>query len=221
MSTFTALPGQETLVACWRTLAQMSAGARLIRSSATVAAVFPTWTPLNNAIMLTAAADAGADAVSELTRVYGDAGVAVWALWVPSPARDLDMPDDVRAVGRLERDTTTLVMQATLRRGLRLHDGVIRTSIATVTRVGTEAVPVADLGEPDETPGLSAWVLVHDAVAVACAWSFLHENDCGIYAVGTLPQWRRRGLQSTRIGQEVYASLGFAPVGRYEEWISQ
>ena len=61
--------------------------------------------------------------------------------------------------------------------------------------------------------------------------------------MGTLPQWprcdprealtdhvladaQRRGartatLQSTRMGQPMYLSLGFAPVGRYGEWVSR
>jgi GNAT superfamily N-acetyltransferase len=240
--TVTALPGQETLLECWSALAQMSPGARLVRAPATVAAVFPSWAPLNNAIMLTADDGAASAAVSELSRVYGDAGVDVWALWVPSRARSLDGSDDVRVVGRLERDTTTLVMHATLEQGLRLHDGAVRTSIAAVTRVGNEAVAASELDEPDEMPGLAAWVMVHDDAAVASAWSFQHERDCGIYAVETVPRWRRRGfaralvehalahaqrrgahtasLQSTQMGQYLYESLGFEPAGRYEEWIS-
>jgi hypothetical protein len=32
---------------------------------------------------------------------------------------------------------------------------------------------------------------------------------------------RTASLQSTRMGQPLYESLGFAAVGRYEEWISQ
>jgi len=149
----------------------------------------------------------------------------------------------VRAVGRLRRDTTTLVMQATLPKGLRLHDGVAPASIAAATRATDEPVPAADLGEPETAPGLAAWVMVQDDVAVAGAWSFLHESDCGIYAFGTLPGWRRRGLarslvehvladaerrgartatlQSTRMAQPLYESLGFEPAGRYEEWTSQ
>ena len=89
-------------------------------------------------------------------------------------------------------------------------------------------------------PNLDGWVLIHDQVAVAGAWSFLHDSDCGIYAVGTVPRWRRQGfaralvehvlaeaqllgartatLQSTRMGQPLYESLGFQPAGRYEEW---
>ena len=91
-------------------------------------------------------------------------------------------------------------------------------------------------------PNLDGWVLIHDQVAVAGAWSFLHDRDCGLYAVGTVPGWRRQGfaralvehvlahaqlrgartasLQSTRMGQPLYESLGFQPAGRYEEWAS-
>jgi ribosomal protein S18 acetylase RimI-like enzyme len=242
-STVIALPGQEILLACWSTLAKMSPGASLIRSSATVAAVFPSWAPLNNAIMLDAHDGAATAAASRLANVYAEAGVDVWALWVPSRATDLDAPDDVREVGQLARDTTTLVMEATLSQELRPHDGVVRTSIAAVTRAASEAVPTTELEEPDQAPGLDGWVMVQDDVTVSCAWSFLRETDCGIYTVGTLPAWRRRGLarslvehvladaahrgartatlQSTRMGQPLYESLGFEPVGRYEEWIFQ
>ncbi len=239
-----ALPGQETLLACWSALAQLSPGARLMRSSAAAAAVFPSWAPLNNAILLTAHDGASAAAAScQLASVYVDAGVGVWALWTPSRVTDLDAPAEVRAVGGFKRDTTTLVMQATLPPGLRYHDGVVQTSIATATRATDEPVPAADFEEMDRVPGMAAWVMVHDDVAVAGARSFLHGTACGIYAVGTIPEWRRRGfarslmehvladaqrrgartatLQSTAMGQPLYESLGFVPAGRYEEWISQ
>ena len=122
-----ALPGQETLLECWSALAQLSPGAQVIRRSAAVAAVFPSWVPLNNAIVLGAHDAASAAAVaSRLTGVYADAGVGAWALWISSNATDLDAPDDVQAVAGLKRDTTTLVMQTTLSPGLRLHDGVVR-----------------------------------------------------------------------------------------------
>ena len=241
----TVLPGQETLVASWSTLAQLSPGARLIRSPAAVAAVFPSWEPLNNAIMLNAPGGAAAAAAaSQLASAYAAAGVDSWALWVPSCATDLDAPDDVREVDGMKRDTTTLVMRADLRPGLREHAGVVRASIPAATRAaGDEPVPATDLGDPESAAGLTAWVMIQEGAAVAGAWSFLHESDCGIYAVGTLPEWRRRGLaralmehvladaqrrgawtatlQSTRIAQPLYESLGFEPVGRYEEWVSR
>ena len=241
MRTIAPAPGQETLVATWTALAQLSPGAKLIRSSTAVAAVFPSWAPLNNAIMLTApTATATAAAASQLAPVYAAAGVPEWALWVPSYATDLDAPDGVREVRGMRRDTTTLVMRTLLPRGLRQHGSVVRTSIGTATRATDEPVPAADIEEPEGIPNLSGWVLLHDAVAVAGAWGFLQDSDCGIYAVGTVPRWRRHGfaralvehiladaqlrgaqtasLQSTRMGQPLYESLGFQPVGRYEEW---
>ena len=36
--------------------------------------------------------------------------------------------------------------------------------------------------------------MVRDGLAVAGAWSVIEGTDCGIYAVGTVPVWRRRGL---------------------------
>jgi GNAT superfamily N-acetyltransferase len=239
-----SLPGQDTLLACWQALARLSPGARLIRSATTRAAVFPAWAPLNNAILLDSEdAVARAASVAELTRVYAGAGVGVWALWISSRTPDLDAPDQVLDVGGLKRDTTTLVMRTRFAQPVRLHDGVVQTSIAAATRAaGDRPVPVAELAEPDRQPGLSAWVLVRDGFAVAGAWSFLRGLDCGIYTVGTVPEWRRQGLartlmqhvladarrrgartatlQSTRMGQPLYESLGFEPVGRYEEWIS-
>lgn len=134
-------------------------------------------------------------------------------------------------------------MQATVRPGRRRHAGVVRASVAAATRAaGDEPVPLVELGEPDDALGLAAWAMVQDGMAVAGAWSLLHDGDCGIYTVGTLPEWRRRGLaraltehilgdahrhgartatlQSTPMARRLYESLGFAPVGRYEEWIA-
>ena len=240
-TTVDVLPGQDTLLGSWTALAQLSPEAKLIRTSTVVAAVFPCWAALNNAIMLTTAdSTTTASAASQLVPGYAEAGVGAWALWIPSRATDLDAPDSVRDVSGLTRDTTTLVMQATLPRGLCQHDSVVRTSIATATRASDEPVPMSDIEEPEGPLNLAGWVLIHDQVAVAGAWSFLHDNDCGIYAVGTVPRWRRRGvaralvehvlaearlleartatLQSTRMGQPLYESLGFQPAGRYEEW---
>ena len=237
------LPGQDTLLASWSALAELSPGARLLRSSATVAAVFPAWSPLNNAILL-AGADGASVAIAHLSSVYAEEGVGAWALWLPTRRTDLDAPDEVRELDGFKRDTTTLVMRTALPEELPPHDRVVRTSIAAATRAaGDGPVPAAHLPKPDWLPGLDGWVMVHDELAVAGAWSFLHGTDCGIYAVGTLPDWRRRGLaralmlhvmgdakrrgartatlQSTRMGRPLYASLGFEPVGRYEEWISR
>lgn len=235
------LPGQQTLMECWRALAQLSPGARIVETPEALAAVFPDWVPLNNAIVVgdgdlatTAAATAS---------LYDEAGVPQWALWVPSRTADLHGPDTVPEVAALKRDTTTLVMHADLPDGLRAHDAVVETSIASLERVSDDPLlPTSQLGAPDGVPGLSAWVIVQDGSAVATTWSFVHRGDCGIYAVETLPAWRRRGLaralvehvllraadqgartmslQSTEMGRPLYEAMGFRPAGRYEEWVS-
>jgi GNAT superfamily N-acetyltransferase len=234
------LPGQETLLASWGALARLSPGARIHRDPLVAAAVFPSWAPLNNAIVLRGS---GLAAANRASGRFQDSGVDVWALWIPSSATDLDAPDLVDEIGALKRDTTTLVMRTALSAGLRHDARVVRTSIATATQASDEPVPVADLGEPDQVPRLAGWVLVHNGWAVSGAWSYRHRADCGIYAVGTVPSLRRRGfarslvehvlaaaaragartasLQSTRMGRPLYESLGFEPVGRYEEWISR
>ncbi len=243
-NSFATLPGQDTLAACWTTLALTSPGAEVIRGATTITAVFPSWAPLNNAILSTGVSSAAESVIDELAVRYRGAGVDAWALWLPSRATSLDAPDVVPDLEQLSRDTTTLVMQATLGPGLRRHPDVVQTSLASIIDNSDERpVPVGALGEPERLPGLSAWAMVHEGVVVTSAWTFLHEGDCGVYAVETLSPWRRRGfarvlmehlladarshgarsasLQSTRMGQPLYASLGFAPAGRYEEWTWQ
>jgi GNAT superfamily N-acetyltransferase len=223
-------------------LAQLSPGAEIVESALTVAAVFPSWAPLNNAILLGEEDDDAATAAVTMTSLYAAAGISQWALWVPSSADDLSAPDRMPEVGALTRDTTTLVMHADIPGGLRPHEGVVETSIATLELVDCDPpVPASRLGAPDGVPGLSAWVMVRDGVAVATTWSFLHRDDCGIYAVETLPAYRRRGvaralvehvlhsasrrgarttsLQSTEMGRPLYERIGFRSAGRYEEWV--
>jgi GNAT superfamily N-acetyltransferase len=141
----------------------------------------------------------------------------------------------------VERDVTTLVMTARLMGQFDRDPDVSRTSIVSAVQASDVAVPIANLGTPEDVPGLDAWVLIEDGMAVAGAWTYRHGADCGVYAVGTVPEMRRRGfarrlmghllnhatndgacsasLQSTPMGRDLYESLGFLPTGRYEEWL--
>jgi GNAT superfamily N-acetyltransferase len=212
-----------------------------MRSPAVDVALFPAWAPLNNAIVLDPDDTAPAEIASDLAALYDAAAVDTWALWLPTRTTNLDAPDEVCEVGELTRDTTTLVMQAVIPGGLRNQSNVERTSVQVAARATDEPVVRSRLEPPDPQPGLSAWVLFDGDLAIAGAWSFLQGDDCGIYAVGTVEQWRRRGraralvehvladardrgartasLQSTRMGRPLYESLGFEAVGRYEEWV--
>jgi GNAT superfamily N-acetyltransferase len=235
-----ALPGQDTLIRAWQALTTISAGARLVRRPDATVAVFPDWAPLNNAI-LHGPVDRASSVAADVAGVYEAAGVPSWALWLPAEAASFEAADTVRSVGALRRDDSTLVMRADLTGPTRQSDPrVRRTTVAVATRATDEAVPVADLEPPEGIPGFDAWVLCVDGLAVCGAWSYLHGADCGIYTVGTVPDRRGRGLaralvdhvlahaqtrgartaslQSTPMGQRLYASVGFSAVGRYEEW---
>jgi GNAT superfamily N-acetyltransferase len=234
------LTGEATLIASWGALARLSAGARLERRTATLAAVFPNWLPLNNAILLDPPGSAAA-AAADLRELFDDAGVDSWALWLPSSGTGFAAPDTVREVEGMQRDTTSLVMKLEIARWLPRDPRVVRTSVAAAAVASDEPVPSRELPGPSAEGDMDGWVLVQDNAAVAGAWSHLHGTDCGVYAVGTVPAWRRRGLaralmqhvladaanrgartatlQSTPMGERLYRRLGFAPVGRYEEWV--
>ena len=239
----TALAGQETVLSCWQALTGTEFGpGRLIETPYVIAAVFPEFDYFNNAIVISDL-DCVEAAAASAADVYADAGISTWALWVPSDATNLAGPvDRVRAVGSLTRDETTLVMHRNLTDGLRTDDRVTRVSGSALRRLAVdEAVPVDELGEPDPGAQVTGWALVADGQAVATAYTHRNGTDCGVYAVGTLEPWRRRGLaralvehvladafaagmrtatlQSTPMGQPLYESLGFRAVGRYEEWL--
>jgi GNAT superfamily N-acetyltransferase len=236
------LPGEATLVASWRALARTSPGATVTESPGSVTACFPAWAPLNNAIAHVPVADEERTAL-EVTRLdasYREAGVGTWAYWVPSPARDLAAPD-AGVVSGLTRDVTTLVMRADLDHERRSSTDARATSLASAASAGDAPIAVEALGDAEGAPGVGAWVMLDGATAVAGVWTVVHDHDCGVYAMGTAPGWRRRGLatvllehaladawrrgartaslQSTPEAVSLYRSLGFEAVGRYEEWV--
>jgi ribosomal protein S18 acetylase RimI-like enzyme len=237
------LPGEETLFGSWAALAAESAGARMLSTGTSFAAVFPEWEVLNNAILLDPpTTETASTAARELADVYSHAGVRAWALWVPSHRRDLDASDTVAMVDGMVRDTTTLVMTLDLSDGMPSHPGVLATTVETAGLAGGTPVPGSAVPVDDRTRDINGWVFIEDELAVAGAWTYRKGRDVGVYAVGTAPEWRRRGharalmvhaladayrhgartasLQATAMGASLYRSLGFRPVGRYEEWIA-
>jgi GNAT superfamily N-acetyltransferase len=237
-----SLDGQDTLVASWRALARQSTGAIVTTTPRVVAAQFPKWAPLNNAILLAdPSSQSAAAAAAELAALYRPADITTWAMWLPASTTNLTDPDQVMEVEGMRRDTTTLVMTRELTHGPMPARGVVRTSIDAATRAGDDPILASELSRPITETDLEAWVIIREGMAVAGGWSFVHGTDCGIYAVSTAPSWRRRGLaralmrgmldaayrrgartaslQSTLMGEPLYRSLGFEPVGRYEEWV--
>lgn len=236
-------PGEETLLGSWAELAATSPGAHLAYTHFAVAAVFPQWAPLNNAILVDPPSPyAASAAAAELADVYRGSGVDSWALWLPSSQTTFDAADNVTSVDGMRRDVTTVAMTLDLAAGMPLlHARVQRTTAAAANVAGESPVPVEDLPAAGDDSDVRGWVLTAGAHAIAGAWTFRDGQDVGVYAVGTVPQYRRRGiaralmlhvladaymagartasLQSTPMGAPLYASLGFRAIGRYEEWV--
>ena len=236
------LAGQDTLLGSWDALSSLSPGAHLRSTRTSLVAVFPEWLPLNNAVLLdpptpkTAAA-----AAAEVSQVYAAAGVGQWALWLPNPALDFGSPDEVASVEGMVRDVSTLVMTRELSAGLPLDRRVRCTTVDAAGRAGDAPVPADELPFADPGSEVLGWSLVEGGSAVVGAWSYRSGADVGIYAVGTVPAWRRRGLasrlmlhvladayrrgartaslQSTPMGVPLYTRLQFHAVGRYDEWV--
>jgi GNAT superfamily N-acetyltransferase len=239
----TTLAGQATLLSCWQALANTGFGPGvLVATPHAIAAVFPESPYFNNAI-LTGGVESAEPAAAAVAHLYAEAGIASWALWVPSEATAFDgVTDGLDAVGPLTRDVTTLVMELDLT-ALPRRDERVRTVSSTALRrlTSDETVPADELGHAAPGTPVTGWALVERGQAVVSAFTHRSGRDLGIYAVGTLPPWRRRGLarvlvehiladahsagartaslQSTPMGQSVYDALGFRTVGRYEEWV--
>jgi len=242
MNDVLVLPGQPTLLSCWRALAAVDFGpGRLVETPHAVAAVFENFSYFNNAILTSGPRSASVAAESVAT-IYADAGIDTWALWVLTTTTELSEGSDaLGSVGPLVRDETTLVMRRDLNDGLTRDERVTTVSTAALRRlVLDDDVPIDELGVHRDGVGVIGWALVHEGQVVASAYSHRFGSDCGLYAVETAAQWRRRGfaaalvghilaseyatgartasLQSTPEGEPLYRSLGFAAVGRYEEW---
>jgi ribosomal protein S18 acetylase RimI-like enzyme len=238
-----SLPGQDALVACWHATAQSSPGARVVEDEDFVAAVFPAFAPMNNAIVR-APHDVDLDRVlARVTEIFAHESIDSWAFWIPSRTLRFDGTDEISSIRGLKRDTTTLVMTARLDTTAHTWAAARRASISDASRAGDEPIRIDALEDPPPDAPLADWVAIDGNFAVAGAERFLHGRECGIYSVGTAPQWRRRGiarrlvehvltdaarlgartatLQSTEQAQTLYASLGFNAVGRYEEWVPE
>jgi ribosomal protein S18 acetylase RimI-like enzyme len=242
LTTTTPLNGQRTVVACWRALGTSSPGSIVLETPESVVALFPSFAPWNNAIVLSPHEVDLAAEVEHVSGVYRHAQVDSWAFWIPSPEVTFEAADAISEIPGLTRDTTTLVMEANASENSPVFAAARAVPIDDAIRATDEPVPTHELGDIDiDDARLAGWVAVDGDVAIAGAYRYLHGSDCGIYAVGTVPDYRRRGiagrlvahiirdaarrgartatLQSVRTAQRLYESLGFEAVGRYEEWV--
>jgi ribosomal protein S18 acetylase RimI-like enzyme len=233
--------GMRTAAACWEVLARGSSGVEIHGLPHVSVAVFPDEPErsiYNNAILGRGLAPAErAAALDAMEALYTAAGISLFAAWVHET--DRGMRDELTRRGYAV-DTTTRAM------GMPLDDVSLprpRIELAPPTwrehlrLIGVSSALLRDL----DPAALHLLVAQCGGESVATAFGFDHDGDCGIYNLGTLPQWRRRGfgtvvtstlvheavargcrsasLQSTPTAERMYAALGFRDLGRIIEYV--
>jgi GNAT superfamily N-acetyltransferase len=183
--------------------------------------------------------------IEELERVYTEAGVEAWTVWVPEA--DLAVAKALEEAGH-RLDATPRAMAMPLG-GLRAPEPDPQLEIRE--EPGYELVSaineVAYGFAPGEFPvmrgdlsALRTYLGSIDGETVACAGAFTHGTDCEIVFVAVLPEGRGRGisgrlmaqaiadaaeqgletttLQATKLGYPVYEKLGYADYGELQMW---
>jgi|GEM_PF-1061003 len=237
----------QTLVASWTEYARGAIGAAVLPLPGVAVAVFPVGPErefYNNALIHSTAVlerglatRAGNDAVDALEVTYGAARINRYAVWVH---------ETEYAVARLlERRGYTV---GTVTRAMGMHLDEIRMPRPTIDFAAPnwdEHVRINGLS-PDYL-GNAHRDAYHILIArvgsenVSTAMALDVNGDCGVYNVGTLDRYRRRGLataltaahlhdalargcstaslQSTPMAEGVYAAVGFRDLGRIIEYV--
>jgi len=227
--------GAETLVASWAAYARAAPDAAVHVAPGVAAAIFPHEPErgiYNNVIV------EDASALDEVEAVYAAAGVTRYAVWVHDGDNTLRTAVEARAYA-FDSSTRAMAME--------LADGPSEPPPIDIAPLAwTDYLTMFELPPDLLAGGMDAFRLLAarvDGADVAAAMAFDHEGDCGIYNVGTLEPFRRRGLataltavllrdavargcltasiQATPMAEGVYASLGFRDLGRYLEYTPQ
>jgi GNAT superfamily N-acetyltransferase len=183
--------------------------------------------------------------IEELARIYDDAGVRAWTVWVPEA--DAEVAGALEAAGH-RLDATPRAMAMPLG-GLRVPDPDPELEI----REEADFELVSSINEvaygfaPGEFPvlrgdlsALRTYLGSIDGETVACTGAFTHGSDCEIVYVAVLPEGRGRGisgrlmaraladaaeqgletttLQATKLGYPVYVKLGYGDYGELQMW---
>jgi ribosomal protein S18 acetylase RimI-like enzyme len=233
--------GAATLLASWEEYARGAAGAALRRLPGVAVAVFPNEPErgvYNNALLeRDLAAAERADALDAMEAAYARAGVRRFAAWAHET--DLALRTDLERRG-YTIDTSTRAMGLSLDRVRvpRPELDLAPPDWFEYLRIVGVAPDFLSAADPAAYHILVARL---DGENVAAGMAFDRDGDCGIYNVGTLDHARRRGigtaitarllhdaiargcmtasLQSTEMGERVYAAVGFRDLGRIVEYV--
>jgi ribosomal protein S18 acetylase RimI-like enzyme len=232
----------------YRALGGGSPGARLAELDGVQATCVPArpWFSIFNSVFYDRV-EALRDSLAELESLYREAGVEAWCVWVPPGddagaallaasgfARDstpLRMAAPIAELDLEPRLPVQLVnepsWQVVARCNDRAHGVLPDWSMAAV--FSTMDDPCSSLHALEEGGEIVAALIARE-----------HEGDCYFWFVATVPEAQRRGLgtelmrhalrearargakttslESTAAGEQLYAKLGYRPLGRYEMW---
>ena len=232
--------GMQTVLGCWTEFARGAPRAAVRRHPGVAVAVFPEGPEravYNNAVL-----DRGrtalerADAVAAMEAEYAAAGVPEFAAWVHESDRAMCRDLERRGYALAE---ATRAMGMTLD-GARLPRPAIDLApVDWAEYLRVLQVPPDLLRRVDQSV-FHVVIARLDGENVAAAMAYDLDGDCGVYNVVTLPHARRRGLgtavtatlvhdalargartaslQSSAMGERVYAGVGFRDLGRILEY---
>jgi ribosomal protein S18 acetylase RimI-like enzyme len=230
----------QTLLACWDENARGASGASLEYGPGVAAAIFPAGPEravYNNAVLDRGlASDERIDALDAMAALYAAARIDDYRAWVHES--DGAMRTDLERWGYRLAETTRAM-------GMALDGlGDARPDIELGPPDWDEYLRLVGVA-PDflRDADRSAFHIVVarlDGEGAATGMAYDAADDCGIYNVGTVEHARRRGLgtaltaqllhdardrgqrtatlQSTPMGERVYAALGFRDLGRILEY---
>ena len=236
----------EGLLGFYRFIAEASPGADLWESDGITALVAPRAPERSfcNAVNYSDPTPLAA-ALPELERLYEEAGVRAWTVWVH--AHDRDTAAALQEAGHvLDANPSAMAAELEHFQGAPSPDLDIRTggSAAEVARINDAAYGYdGDFTEMLTTLPEGAYELYVarvDGEPSACTGAFRHGDNCDITLVATLPEARGLGLATelmkralvdarergcttttlvaTKMGEPIYERLGYRGLGAIEMW---
>ena len=183
--------------------------------------------------------------IEELARIYDDAGVEAWTVWVPEA--DREVAQALEAAGHVldARPRAMAMPLGDLRAPepdpeLEIREEADFELVSSINEVAYGFAPGEFPVMQGDLSALRTYLGSIDGETVACAGAFTHGSDCEIVYVAVLPEGRGRGisgrlmaraladaaeqgletttLQATKLGYPVYVKLGYGDYGELQMW---